>query len=86
MRGNTGILLIAIGLLALYIVLSDKYSCFVQFSDCLLGNDYHTPEGYTRSDYPASTPTTGQSNKPSDVWEIFKRVMIPPPTIMVPRP
>jgi len=57
MKGSTGVILIAIGLLALYIVMSDKYACFVQFIDCLTGNDYRTPEGYTRSVQPAGVLT-----------------------------
>lgn len=54
MKGATGILLIVVGLIMLYVVLSDKYGCFVQFYDCLLGVDYKTSEGFTKSDTPAS--------------------------------
>lgn len=83
MRGNTGILLIAIGLIALYIVLSDKYSCFVQFFDCLTGNEYTTDEGFTRSDYPAgATPSISGSGQTSvwDLWKNLPRV----PTLPIP--
>lgn len=58
MRGSSGILLIALGLIMLYVVLSDKYQCFVQFFDCLTGNDYKTSEGFTKSDNPYIVPTT----------------------------
>lgn len=68
MRGSTGILLIAVGLILLYVVLSDKYSCFVQFYDCLLGNDYKTPEGFTKSDVPIV-----QKSQPKgfDIWGLI---------------
>ena len=37
MRGNAGRLLIAVGLLTLYIVISGKYACLVAFADCFFG-------------------------------------------------
>jgi hypothetical protein len=85
MSGNSsGILLIAVGLVALYIVLSDKYSCFVQFFDCLTGNEYTTPEGYTKSDSPATTTQPSQKpvSDPFDIWRIIRD--LPRPTILVP--
>jgi hypothetical protein len=54
MRGNSGLLLIALGILLLYVVLSDKYVCFVEFFSCLTGTDMRTPEGYTQSVAPAA--------------------------------
>lgn len=50
MKGSAGILLVAVGLIALYIVLSDKYQCVTGFVGCMTGQDFKTPEGYTKSD------------------------------------
>ena len=81
MKGSTGVLLIAIGLIALYIVLSDRYACFVQFIDCLTGNDYNTPEGYTRSIHPATTvppsivgPTRNGATGGASIWDLLRGV------------
>lgn len=82
MRGNTGILLIAVGLIALYIVLSDKYVCFVNFAECLTGADMRTPEGYTRSDSPTVDSVTppfagsGAYGSPTlgDIWGLLRKV------------
>lgn len=78
MRGSTGILLVALGILLLYIILSDKYQCFTEFFDCLTGAELRTPEGFTRSQVPATTPpingTTGGGFDPFknnifDLWD-----------------
>jgi len=73
MKGSTGVLLIAIGLIALYIVLSDRYACFVQFID--------TPEGYTRSIHPATTvppsivgPTRNGATGGASIWDLLRGV------------
>jgi hypothetical protein len=76
MRGTTGILLIALGLVMLYVVLSDKYSCFVQFVDCIMGNDYRTSEGFTKGDNNAPV----KSNAPPlagdfDIFGLLRKVI-----------
>lgn len=65
MKGSTGIILIAVGLILVYLVLADKYGCFVEFYDGLLGISYTTPEGFTKS----NTPATAKETVPGfDIW------------------
>lgn len=83
MRGSTGILLIAVGLIALYIVLSDKYTCFVNFAQCLTGQDLQTSEGFTNAvgTIAPIMPIAPTANSPllkgdaqtfTDIWGLFK--------------
>lgn len=52
------ILLVALGLLLLYVILSNSYVCFTEFFSCLTGADMRTPEGYTRGQPQTQTPPT----------------------------
>lgn len=44
---TSGLLLIAVGLVALYVVFSDKYPCFVDFVGCLTNNANIDASGIT---------------------------------------
>jgi hypothetical protein len=52
-KGTTGILLVALGLIMLYVILSDKYSCFVGFFDCLFDTS-NAAKVFTQSSTPAA--------------------------------
>ena len=56
MKGSAGILLVAVGVLLLYVILSDKYQCFITFFDCMTGADLLTPKGYTAGGPQTATP------------------------------
>lgn len=79
MKGSTGILLIAVGLIMLYVILSDKYQCFVAFVDCMTGADMATPKGYQ----PGNTgtlptlPNTGGGFDPykNNIFDLFNKVL-----------
>ncbi|HEV7738623.1 MAG TPA: hypothetical protein VGO47_14780 [Chlamydiales bacterium] len=81
MRGNTGILLIAVGLIALYIVLSNKYSCFVQFAECLTGTDMQSSDGFMQSDSPYTPPAVSVPSQggidwnTANVFDLLKKVL-----------
>ena len=59
MRGNAGVLIVVVGLIVLYVALSEKYVCFTECFDCLLNR---RTIGGTQ---PATTPTTPTGPVPS---------------------
>lgn len=79
MKGSAGILLVALGLIMLYVILSDKYSCFTEFISCMTGADMRTPEGYTRGGPQPSTTTPPQpgfdpyKNNVFDLWNYIMK-------------
>lgn len=78
MKGSSGILLVAVGILLLYVILSDKYQCFTEFFDCMTGADMRTPEGFTKSTTGATPPTTklgGFDPYKSNVFDLWNWVM-----------
>lgn len=70
MGGATGILLIALGLIMIYVILSDKYACFIQFFDCMLERDYPPGERVTVG----TEPFFQVSTIPFDIFGMLKRV------------
>lgn len=58
MRGSAGLLIVAIGLVVLWIATSKRYECFAGLSACLTGGG--TPQGNAPAATPnnTTTPTT----------------------------
>lgn len=80
MKGSTGIILVAVGLILLYVVLADKYGCFVEFYDGLLGISYKTKEGFTQSNTPVEKVTPGGFN----IWSILTGIISSVPGTLIP--
>lgn len=62
------ILLVALGLILLYVVLSDKYQCFTMFFECLTGADL---AGTGEASGLPQLPSTGQPRHPTNFPGIF---------------